>query len=191
MGGGITMFEGFAKALGRNVVGVVGDSTFVHSGITGLIDAVYNKAKGVIIILDNATTAMTGSQPHPATGITARGESTKRLVIEDVCRACGADFVDVADPFDTALLSGLLKQRLDQDALSVIIARSPCKLLDKSKSSAPVLDKSKCKKCYMCLSVNCPAITKTADGFVCVDEKMCTGCNVCVSYCKFGALVKK
>ncbi len=188
MGGGITLFEGFAKALGKNVVGVVGDSTFVHSGITGLIDAVYNKARGVVMILDNATTAMTGSQPHPATGITARGDATKRLVLEDVCRACGADFVDVADPFDTAALSALLKQRLDQDALSVIIARSPCKLLDKSRSAAPVFDKSKCKKCNLCLSVNCPAITKTGDGFVVVDEKICTGCNVCVSYCKFGAL---
>ena len=93
MGAGITMFEGFRKTLGKNVVGVIGDSTFVHSGITGLISAAYNQTKGVIIILDNSTTAMTGTQPHPATGETIKGIPTKKLILEDLCRACGADHV--------------------------------------------------------------------------------------------------
>ena len=99
MGAGVTFHEGWRKgAPGKSIVGVLGDSTFVHSGITGLINAAYNKTKGVIIILDNSTTAMTGGQQHPATGLTIRNEPTKKLILEDVCRACGVDNVDVVDP---------------------------------------------------------------------------------------------
>ncbi|HOU36641.1 MAG TPA: indolepyruvate ferredoxin oxidoreductase subunit alpha [Candidatus Omnitrophota bacterium] len=190
MGTGVTFFDGFSRALGNNVVGVIGDSTFVHSGITGLVNAAYNRTKGVIIILDNSTTAMTGSQPHPATGLTARGEQTKKLVLEDLCRACGADFVDVIDPFKTAELKALVKQRLDGKALSVIIARYPCRLIDRTRAAAPKIDASKCKKCYQCLAVNCPAISRTEDGFIAIDAQTCTGCNVCVNACSFGALIK-
>ncbi len=130
MGAGVTFHEGWRKgAPGKKIVGVVGDSTFVHSGITGLINAVYNRAKGVIVILDNSTTAMTGGQQHPATGLTIRNEPTKQLVLEDLCRACGADNVDVIDPMDVKAFQALLEKRVNEDALSVVISRHPCRLL--------------------------------------------------------------
>jgi indolepyruvate ferredoxin oxidoreductase, alpha subunit len=126
----VTFHEGWRKgAPKKKIVGVVGDSTFVHSGVTGLINAAYNKVKGVIVILDNSTTAMTGGQQHPATGLTIRNEPTKKLVLEDLCRACGADNVDVIDPMDVKKYAALLEKRVDEDALSVIISRRPCLLL--------------------------------------------------------------
>jgi len=134
MGTGVTFMEGLGRGIGKKVVGVIGDSTFVHSGITGLINAVYNGAKGVVIILDNATTAMTGGQPHPGTGVTIKGVKTKQLVLEKIVGAIGVDHVDVIDPVEVKKFEELLKQRIAEDALSVIIARRPCKLLvDKAK----------------------------------------------------------
>ncbi|MFA5099959.1 MAG: thiamine pyrophosphate-dependent enzyme [Candidatus Omnitrophota bacterium] len=191
MGGGVTFFEGFTKALGGNVVGVIGDSTFVHSGITGLVNAAYNRAKGVVIILDNSTTAMTGSQPHPATGVTIKGEPTKKLILEDLCISCGADTVDVVVPFQVDELKALIKRRLAEKKLSVIIARFPCRLIERNKAAMPAFHQDKCKKCYLCLAVNCPAITKRDDGFIAIDERICTGCNVCVHACSFQALTKQ
>ena len=130
MGAGVTFHEGWRKAApDKHIVGVVGDSTFVHSGVTGLINAAYNKAKGVIMILDNSTTAMTGGQQHPATGLTIRNEPTKKLILEDLCRACGADNVDVVDPMNVKVFRALLEKRVNEDALSVIISRHPCRLL--------------------------------------------------------------
>jgi len=130
MGAGVTFNEGWRKgAPDKKIVGVVGDSTFVHSGITGLINAAYNKAKGVIFILDNATTAMTGGQHHPATGFTIRNEPTKKLILEDLCSSCGVDNVDVIDPKDIQAFEALVKRRMDENTLSVIIARFPCKLI--------------------------------------------------------------
>lgn len=131
MGAGVTLHEGWRRAApNRKIVGVLGDSTFVHSGVTGLINAAYNKMRGVIMILDNSTTAMTGGQQHPATGLTIRNERTKQLVLEDLCRSCGADHVDVIDPkANLAGLEALLKKRIDEDALSVIICRHPCMLI--------------------------------------------------------------
>ncbi len=130
MGAGVTFFEGLSHVFkDKKVVGVIGDSTFVHSGITGLINAAYNKAKGVVIILDNAITAMTGGQPHPAVGTTIRNKPTKKLILEDLCRVAGADHVDVIDPTDLKGLEQLLRQRIDEDALSVVIVRKPCILL--------------------------------------------------------------
>jgi indolepyruvate ferredoxin oxidoreductase alpha subunit len=134
MGAGVTMFEGLKRAKNNNVVGVIGDSTFVHSGITGLINAAYNKMTGVVIILDNDVTAMTGGQPHPGVGTTLKGEKTKKLNLEAICQASGADHVDVIDPAQMSDLKKLLKKRMGQKKLSVIIARRPCKLLtDKQK----------------------------------------------------------
>ncbi len=130
MGAGVTFNEGWRKgAPGKKIVGVLGDSTFVHSGITGLVNAAYNKAKGVILILDNSTTAMTGGQQHPATGLTIRNEPTKKLILEDICRACGVDHVDVVDPKNLEEFRAVLEKRVNEDALSVIISRHPCKLL--------------------------------------------------------------
>ncbi len=130
MGAGVTWHEGWRKgAPNKKIVGVVGDSTFVHSGVTGLINAVYNQAKGVVLILDNSTTAMTGGQQHPATGLTIRNEPTKQLILEDLCRACGVDNVDVIDPMNVKQFDALLKKRVNEDALSVIISRRPCRLI--------------------------------------------------------------
>lgn len=131
MGGSVTVMEGMRKAVDEKVVAVIGDSTFVHTGVAGLINAVYNKSKGVLFILDNSTTAMTGSQPHPATGITIRGDETNKLIIEDVCKACGVDNVDVVNPKKTDELDALIEKRINEDALSVIITRFPCVLAKK------------------------------------------------------------
>lgn len=186
MGGGVTLFEGFRKALG-NAVGVLGDSTFVHSGVTGLINLAYNGTKGVLVILDNSTTAMTGSQPNPATGVTIKGVQTKKLSLEELCRACGADTVDVINPFEVKAAEELVRRRMAEGKLSVVISRSPCKLIDRSRKPPPVYDKGKCRKCGLCLQINCPAVTKTADGFVEVDRNLCVGCNLCVEMCACGA----
>jgi indolepyruvate ferredoxin oxidoreductase alpha subunit len=134
MGAGVTIFEGLKRANNHNVVGVIGDSTFVHSGITGLINAAYNKVTGVVIILDNSITAMTGGQPHPGVGTTLKGEKTKALSLEKIAQASGADYVDVIDPAKMNDFKKLLKKRMGQKKLSVIIARRVCKLLtDKQK----------------------------------------------------------
>jgi indolepyruvate ferredoxin oxidoreductase alpha subunit len=131
MGAGVTFNEGLRRAHpDQKIVGVVGDSTFVHSGITGLINAAYNKAKGIIFILDNSTTAMTGGQNHPGTGLTIRNEPTKLLDLKTLCQACGADHVDVIDPAGNVKeLEELVEKRINQDTLSVIIAKHPCKLI--------------------------------------------------------------
>ena len=191
MGSGITIHEGFRRAMPDNnrIIGVVGDSTFVHSGITGLINAVYNRVKGVLLILDNATTAMTGAQHHPATGKTIREEPTRRLILEDLCRACGADQVDVVDAKDTALFRQRLEQRLQDDALSVIIARSPCWQLVRERHAPPEFHPELCEQCYECLEIDCPALSKTENGLIGIDPARCTGCNLCVDRCAYEALV--
>ncbi|MBF0387406.1 MAG: indolepyruvate ferredoxin oxidoreductase subunit alpha [Candidatus Omnitrophica bacterium] len=190
MGAGVTMFEGFRKVLGKNVVGIIGDGTFVHSGIAGLVNAVYNLSHGVLIILDNATTAMTGTQPHPATGLTVKGVPTKALVLEDMCKACGVDNVDIVSAYDTPAIERVLRERLDQAALSVIIARTPCKLIARTRAPQVRCNAAKCVKCYMCLNTGCPALIKGEDGLIRIDQDICVGCYVCVSTCKFGALEK-
>ena len=129
MGSAIPLFEGFKKVLGNNVVGVIGDSTFVHTGIPGLINLAYNDVKGVIIILDNGTTAMTGNQPHPAVGMHLKGHKTHQLDLVKICQACGADHVDVVNPHELKKLEELLRKRMEEQKLTVIIARYPCKLI--------------------------------------------------------------
>ncbi len=131
MGGGITIAEGLKRgnAAGKKIVGVVGDSTFVHSGITGLINAAYNRSKGVLLVLDNSITAMTGGQENPASGFTLKGEPTFSVNLATLCKECGADTVDVIDPTNHKGFEELLAKRLDEDRLSVIIAKSPCKLI--------------------------------------------------------------
>jgi indolepyruvate ferredoxin oxidoreductase alpha subunit len=190
MGAGITMFEGFRKVLGKNVVGVIGDSTFVHSGITGLVNAIYNLTKGVILILDNGTTAMTGTQPHPATGETIKGIPSKPLILDELCKACGADHVDVVSAYDTQTIENTLRQRLEEEAFTVIIARTPCKLIHRAKNEQVSFDETKCKKCGLCMNIGCPAISKEESGIIKIDRTVCVGCYVCVSSCKFDALKK-
>ncbi len=132
MGAGVTFNEGLRKAHpNKKIVGVVGDSTFVHSGITGLINAAYNNAKGIIFILDNSITAMTGGQQNPSTGMTIRNEKTKKLNLKKLCLSCGVDNVDVVDPTDRKAFDAIVEKRINEDALSVIIAKHPCKLIKK------------------------------------------------------------
>jgi indolepyruvate ferredoxin oxidoreductase alpha subunit len=189
MGAAVTFHEGFRRVLPNGkIVGVLGDSTFVHSGITGLINAAYNGVKGVIIILDNSTTAMTGGQNHPATGKTIRYEPTKRLDLEAICAASGADNVDVIDPKDIRRLDALLKQRLAEPALSVIIARRPCKLIDRERLPMPLYSMEKCKTCGLCFGLDCPALGKTAEGYVTINESLCAGCYLCAETCPTDAL---
>lgn len=191
MGASVTVFESMSKILGhKKVVGIVGDSTFVHSGITGLINAAYNKTKGLLIISDNSTTAMTGSQPNPSTGITAKGEQTKKLILEDICKASGADIVETINAFDKNLQEKI-KELMNKDALSVLIVRYPCRVLIRTKFPAPEFNAEKCVKCGACLQVDCPAIYKCDDGSIHLDKFLCAGCNVCVQTCKFGALAEK
>lgn len=188
MGSGITFFEGLTRAHAGTVVGVIGDSTFVHSGITGLINAAYNKINGVVIILDNSTTAMTGNQPHPATGVTIKGEPTRKLDLESLAKTCGADTVDVVNPLHVGEFEKILRSRVSCAALSVIIARYPCKLVARSRAPQPTFNKDACKKCYLCLATDCPALKKTEDGFIEIDQALCAGCNLCVKICKAGAI---
>jgi len=192
MGASIPFFEGVSKMRpDRKAVAVIGDSTFIHTGLPGLISAVYNGTKGVIVIMDNAITAMTGGQQNPATGVTLQGKITKKLSLEKICSAAGADHVDVVDPYDMPAFQKLLKQRLGEDALSVIIARYPCKMIDRSRGPVAAVDSLKCKKCRQCLLIDCPAILEGSDGVISIDASLCVGCGLCEKVCKFSAIGKK
>jgi indolepyruvate ferredoxin oxidoreductase alpha subunit len=191
MGASVTFHEGFRRVLPEGkIVGVLGDSTFVHSGITGLINAAYNRMKGLIIILDNATTAMTGGQSNPATGRTIRDTETRRLSLEEICKAAGADNVDVIDPKNIKELDALVKLRLSNQALSVIIARRPCKLIDRDRQPMPAYESETCKTCGLCFGIDCPALVKTDDGHVEINSALCAGCYLCTDICLPGALKK-
>jgi len=151
--------------------------------LEGFINAAYNGATGVILILDNGTTAMTGTQPNPATGVTLKGKQTKKLILQELCLACGADTVDVVDPFKNKDLQTLVTKRLAEGKLSVIISRSPCKLIDRSRRPVVKVDKDKCIKCSVCINIGCPAITKAEDGSILINATLCTGCGLCVQVC--------
>lgn len=133
MGASVPFAESFSKTLDKKVVGVIGDSTFFHSGISGLINANYNGAKGLLLVLDNSTTAMTGSQPHPGTGFTIKGEQTKKADIVEICKACGADTVDLISPAKTEEMETLIKKRINEDNYSVIVVKSACRLIRSPK----------------------------------------------------------
>lgn len=190
MGASVGMAHGFEKALGKegakNVVAVIGDSTFVHSGITGLINAVYNNSNLKLLILDNSTTGMTGHQDHPATGKTLSGESTKQLDLIALVKATGVDSVNLIDAYDMVGLEKLLKQELEKDGVSVIVARRACALLDRNYPPAYTIHD--CKKCGMCFKIGCPAIEKQKDGSAVINESLCVGCGLCGKLCKFGAI---
>ena len=160
----------------------------MHSGVTGLINAAYNGVHGLIIILDNGTTAMTGGQNHPATGKTIRDEDTKRISIEGICRASGADTVDVVDPYEYQKLSALIKKRIGEDSLSVIVARSPCRLLEKQRRPPPLYREDICSSCGLCLKIDCPALEEREDGKIAIDREICAGCYLCTEVCPFDAL---
>ncbi len=184
------MFMAKGKEFSKTNIAVIGDSTFIHSGITGLIDAVYNKSNITVIIMDNRTTGMTGHQNHPGTGITIKGEPTHMLDLEAVCRACGVQNISVIDPYNLAEVENAIKKRLETDGVSVIIAKRPCVLLEKPVQHN-IVSISDCKKCGICLKIGCPALSKRKDNSVEVDGALCTGCMVCAQTCKSGNIKKE
>ena len=174
----------------RKTVAVIGDSTFIHSGITSLIDAVYNKADTVVFILDNSTTAMTGGQRHPATGLTIKNEQTHALDIEAMVRACGVTAIYKTDPYDLDASKAVIDKAMAEEGVSVVITNRPC-CLEIRGQWGPVhaIDAEKCKKCGACLGLGCPAIISHGKGEVpSIDPLLCSGCTICVQVCKFGAI---
>lgn len=192
MGASIGVAHGFEKAVGtekgKKVVSVIGDSTFVHSGLTGVVNAVYNKSNLKLLILDNSTTGMTGHQDNPATGKTLKGEATYQLDLVDVCKALGVPSIRVCDAYDMKGLESILKEEIEKDGVSVIVAQKPCALLTKKYPPAFTVDTDKCKKCGACLKIGCPAIEKQKDGSVLINPAICVGCGLCDDMCKFGAI---
>lgn len=193
MGSSISTLHGMEKAKGKeyikNWVAVIGDSTFLHTGVNSLMNMVYNKATGTVIILDNSTTGMTGHQDHAATGKTLKGEPTNSVNLDDLCHSLGVKNVTVVNAFDTKKLEEVVKEEVAKDEVSVIISQAPCALL---KSFVPngkcYTISEKCKKCGQCLVPGCPALTKNEDGTVKIDATMCNGCGLCMNICKFDAI---
>jgi indolepyruvate ferredoxin oxidoreductase alpha subunit len=191
MGASIGTAHGMEKARGtdfaQKTVAVIGDSTFIHSGITGLIDVVYNKGNSTVLILDNSITAMTGHQPNPTTGYTIKGEATKQVDLVKLAKAVGVERVRVADPFDIKEFEKVVKEEIAAAEPSVIISKSPCALSKDVKFQGPLrINQEKCKKCKRCLSLGCPAIVNKGD-FVEIDEALCVGCMLCTKVCSFQA----
>ncbi len=194
MGASVSSVHGFNKALGAQAEGttvaVLGDSTFMHSGMTGLANIVYNQSNSTVIILDNSITGMTGHQQNPTTGFTIKGTPAGQVDIEAVCRGLGIRRVQVVDPNDLEACDRVVKEELAAQEPSVIITRRPCVLLKYVKTSAPVLvDQEKCTGCKACMKIGCPAIA-FGDKKASVDQTLCVGCDVCMQLCKFDAMSK-
>ncbi len=194
MGASIGMTHGFTKIrpeAAKSTVAVIGDSTFMHSGMTGLVNVAYNKGISTVLILDNAITGMTGHQQNPTTGMTLKQQSTIAIKIEDVCRAAGIQRVRVVDPHDMKAVEAALKEELAVDEPSAIIVRRPCMLLKYVKAQ-PALSVApdKCKGCKLCMKIGCPAISMK-NGKAHIDASICVGCGLCEQMCHSGAFVKK
>lgn len=197
MGASVTNALGIEKAMKEKIhgklVAVLGESTFMHSGITGLIDTVYNKGRHVTFILDNSITAMTGHQENPATGRTLKGEPTKVLDFEKMCLACGVTNVHTVDPFDLAKVESTLKEALKDEEPSVIIARRPCILLKNYRPQVRLvsINRDKCVKCGMCWKLGCPAIEVSQDdGKTIINKTLCVHCGLCATTCRPGAITQ-
>ncbi len=193
MGASISTLHGMEKAKGKDYikdwVAVIGDSTFLHTGVNSLMNMVYNKATGTVLILDNSTTGMTGHQDHAATGKTLMGEATYAIDIYNLCKSMGIEHVVEVSSFDQAALTKAIKEETARDEVSVIICQAPCALLKGQKFPNVCKPLSeKCKKCGACLKPGCPALTKNADGTVSIDATMCNGCGLCKQMCKFDAI---
>ena len=196
MGSSISSLHGMEKAKGKdyvkNWVAVIGDSTFLHTGVNSLMNMVYNKATGTVIILDNSITGMTGHQDHAATGKTLQGEPTYAVNLTELCKSLGVDHVYEVNAFDLPTLEETIKREVARDEVSVIITKSPCVLLKSNvfpDKCVPIPEK--CKKCGACLRPGCPALTKNPDGTISIDETMCNACGLCMQLCKFGAITKE
>jgi indolepyruvate ferredoxin oxidoreductase alpha subunit len=191
MGASISSLHGFNKALGadaeKKTVAVIGDSTFMHSGMTGLANIAYNQTNSTVIILDNSITGMTGHQQNPTTGFNLRGDPAGKIDLEALVRAMGINRVRVVDPYNLAEAEAAVKEELAAEEPSVIISRRPCALLKKVKRGEPIqVNPDKCKSCKACMKLGCPAIS-FKDGHAHVDTTQCFGCKVCSELCKFGA----
>lgn len=193
MGSSISTLHGMEKARGKAYikkwVAVIGDSTFMHTGINSLMNMVYNQSSGTVVILDNSTTGMTGHQDHAATGKTLKGEVVPAIDIAGLCRSLGIEHVYEINAFDLDALAEVLKRETSRETVSVIITKSPCVLLKGVSfpdKCVPVPEK--CKKCGACLRPGCPALTRNDDGTVSIDETMCNGCGLCAKLCKFDAI---
>lgn len=169
-------------------MGVIGDSTFIHSGMTGICDIAYNMTNSTIIILDNSITGMTGHQQNPTTGKNLRGEPAGKVDLEALCRALGFNRVTVVDPYDLAQVDRVLKEELKAAEPSIIISRRPCVMIKGIAHKPPLkADAAKCVGCKACMQIGCPAIS-VREGKVRIDTTLCIGCEVCTQMCRFGAL---
>ena len=186
MGASIGALHGFTKVnkdAAKNTVAVIGDSTFIHSGMTGLANVAYNQSNGTVIILDNSITGMTGHQQNPATGKNIKGEPAGRIDLEALCRAMGFNRVRVVDPYNLKETETAVKEELAAGESSVIISRRPCALLKEVKHNAPLaVDKDKCIGCKSCMRIGCPAIS-IRDKKAVVDANQCVGCGICEQLC--------
>ena len=192
MGASVSALHGYNKARGpegeKKAVAVIGDSTFIHSGITSLIDIAYNATNSVVIVLDNSITGMTGHQQNPTTGYNIKGDPAGKIDLEKLCRAMGFNRVRVVDPYDLKACDQAVKEELAADEPSVIISRRPCALLKYVKHPGPIAsDPDKCVGCKSCMRIGCPAIS-IVDGKAKIDNTLCVGCGVCQQLCKFDAL---
>ena len=191
MGASVGALHGMLKARpenAKNTVAVIGDSTFIHSGITALINIVYNQSSATVLILDNSITGMTGHQQNPATGLTLKNTPAPALNIPELCRAVGVKRVSVIDPFDMKGLEALVKTELEADEPSVIVVKHPCALLKYVKRRPPLkIDAKKCAKCGLCMKPGCPALSMGEKSAV-IDQTLCAGCGLCASLCAKGAI---
>lgn len=192
MGASIGMSFGMALARGKefakNTVAVIGDSTFIHSGITGLIEVAYNKGINTVLVLDNSITGMTGHQENPTTGKTLKGEATVTVDLEAIGHAVGINRVSVVDPFELEKLEATLKEELATDEPSLVVVQRPCALLKDVKFPGPIqISSEKCKKCKACLKLGCSAISLKGDHIE-IDQTLCNGCGLCQRVCKFDAI---
>ncbi|SHH00889.1 indolepyruvate ferredoxin oxidoreductase alpha subunit [Anaerosphaera aminiphila DSM 21120] len=195
MGASISSLHGMEKARGsefvKDWVAVIGDSTFLHTGINSLMNMVYNNSKATVLILDNSITAMTGHQENPATGKTLMGEEVKPIDIKKMCEAMGIKNVIEISSFDLDGLSKTFKEETLRDELSVIIAKAPCVLLKGvAIKNQYIVNKEKCRKCGLCMKPGCPALTKAEDGTTLINDTMCNGCGLCFNLCPFDAIEK-
>ena len=191
MGASIGAVHGFNKILGKEseskTVAVIGDSTFMHSGMTGLANVAYNQSNSTIIILDNSITGMTGHQQNPTTGYNIKGDPAGKIDLEALCRSMGFSHVRVADPYNLAECDRVLKEELDYEGPSVIISRRPCALLKYVKHKAPLkVNPDKCVGCKSCMQIGCPAVS-IKNGKAFIDNTLCVGCGVCSQMCRFDA----
>ena len=194
MGASISGLHGFNKARGpesaKRSIAVIGDSTFIHSGVTSLIDIAYNQGISTVMILDNSITGMTGHQQNPTTGYTIKGDPTAAVSLEKLCAAVGIPRVRVVDPFDLKATETAIKEEIAAPEPSVIIARRPCAMLKYVKHNPPLVVNDQCRGCKACLKLGCPAISMK-DGHARIDKTLCVGCNLCAGLCPFGAIVEE